>query len=372
MCHQGARVNLINTLIEWAVMSNMQSVLTDCPHRDRLGWLEENHLMLHPIMFGFDIPMLLERIGCDIREAQLDNGLVPDIAPEYVVFGGGVRESPQWGSASVIMPWYAYNWFGDRRILEDNYDAMQRYARYLESTATDQIAKPGLGDWYDYVPGQNPGGSKLTPTRLTATAIYYYDVTILEKVARRLGRASDADGYARQAEGGRSDVICAMTNRTDLPGYGAILEAGATSLTEAWDALPTSSLNHFVLGHIQEWFQQDLAGIQPDPAAPAFKAFIIRPQVVGGLSSVAGHYDSVDGRIESAWRVEDGKLTLRVGVPVNTTATVLLPTASAEDVTESNVPTADAEGVTFLKYEDGAPVYGVGSGAYAFRAPAAR
>jgi alpha-L-rhamnosidase len=63
------------------------------------------------------------------------------------------------------------------------------------------------------------------------------------------------------ADQGRSDAIYDMNNQSDRPGYGMQLKRGATSLTEAWDANPGSSQNHFMLGQIDEWFFHDLAGI---------------------------------------------------------------------------------------------------------------
>jgi len=105
--------NSIYELIKWSIKSNLASVATDCPHREKLGWLEQTHLMGNSIKFLFDIHNLYDKIINDMIEAQLENGLVPDIAPEYVPFNGGFRDSPEWGSACIILPWDMYEWYGD-------------------------------------------------------------------------------------------------------------------------------------------------------------------------------------------------------------------------------------------------------------------
>ena len=112
---------------------------------------------------------------------------------------------------------------------------------------------------------------------------------------------------------------------------------------------------------------RSLAGIQPDEAGPGFKQIIIKPAVVGDLTWVKCAYDSIHGRIASSWKREGAKLTLDITIPINTTATVHVPAVDAAGVTESNKPAAQADGVKFLKMENGAAIYAVGSGNYCFQ-----
>lgn len=190
--------NKIHHIINAAIKSNMQSVLTDCPHREKLGWLEQAYLMGPSVMYNYDIPLLLTKISIDMRESQLENGLVPDIAPEYVVFKGGFRDSPEWGSASVVVPWYIYKRYGDLKVLEDNYTLMKKYVDYLTGVSKNHILSYGLGDWCDF--GPKPyGPSQHTPIPLTATAIYYHDIDILRNAAKILGKLEDTDRYSKLA-----------------------------------------------------------------------------------------------------------------------------------------------------------------------------
>lgn len=188
----------IHELIDAAIRSNMQSVMTDCPHREKLGWLEETHLLGPSLMYNFDLSRLYAKIADDMRDSQLADGLVPDIAPEYVVFEKGFRDSPEWGSAAVLDPWLAYQFYGDREIVSQHYETMRRYVDYLSSRAENHIVGYGLGDWYDIGPGE-PGESKLTSRGVTATAIYYLDLQVLQKAGKLLGKSDDSQKYAALA-----------------------------------------------------------------------------------------------------------------------------------------------------------------------------
>jgi hypothetical protein len=174
--------NQIYTLIDWAIRSNMQSVITDCPHREKLGWLEQDYLMGASMHYNYDLYPLYKQIIKDMMDSQTPNGLIPDIAPEYVQFDGGFRDSPEWGSSGVILPWMLYQWYGDKEILKTAWPMMTRYVDYLSNLAKENILSHGLGDWYDLGP-KFPGVAQLTPKAVTATAIYYYDIKLLAQMA---------------------------------------------------------------------------------------------------------------------------------------------------------------------------------------------
>jgi hypothetical protein len=429
--------NRIHRLIDAAVRSNLQSVVTDCPHREKLGWLEVPYLMAPSIGYDYDLSAYFAKIVRDMRDSQTVEGLIPDTAPDYAVHADGFRDSPEWGSAMVMIPWWAYREYGDRRLLLESLPAMERYVDYLGNKAKDNIISYGLGDWYDIGPGR-PGVSKLTPLGVTATATYYQDLRVIEQACDRLGRQEEAERYAARAaavraafddsffdpkagqyatgsqtaqamplvtglcspeergrvlahlvddvmhrgnqqtagdigyhylvralmDGGRSDLLFAMTSRTDPPSYGAQLAKGATALTEAWDADPESSQNHCMLGHIEEWFYAGLAGVEAD-----FEHISIKPQAVGDLTWVKAWHDTVRGRVESNWKKDEAGFELTLRIPANTSATVYLPAPSAKHVTESGRPILQAEGVRFLRQEDSSLVLEVDSGQYAFYVP---
>ncbi len=214
----------IHNLILNAVNSNMVSVLTDCPHREKLGWLEQTHLFAGSLMANYDVSALYRKLSDDMADAQLPSGLVPAIAPEYVQFldqaghDTDFRDSPEWGSAVVLSPWAAYQSYGDPGPLRQHYESMQRYIAYLQSRATGNLLNYGLGDWYDIGPGP-PGYAKLTSKRLTATATLYEDLVAMTGIAHVLERSEDEARYTRQAEEVRdalnTSLFHADTNQYD-------------------------------------------------------------------------------------------------------------------------------------------------------------
>jgi len=427
--------NRIYAMIRWSELSDMMSVISDCPNRERLGWLEQDHLHGPSFHYQFDMDALFGKVMGDMADCQLEDGLIPTHVPEYPVYPPKWRDSIEWGSSGVLIPWQQYEWTGDVEVLRRNYPMMQGYVGHLTATANNGIAAKGLGDWM----GKNP--SPATPPELIATALYYEDVQAMAQTARLLGNSDDAASYEQLApqirtafnasffhsdtneygtgspfanavalelnlvepanreavldnliadvekrnfadtvgevglpyllralaQAGRSDVIFAINNQTDKPGYGYQLKMGATALCETWNAGNDNTQSQFMLGHIIEWFYHDLAGIQLDPQAPGFKHFIIHPNVVGDLTEVKASYNSVRGTIVSEWKIEGNALRLHVIIPPNTTATIDLPTESQQSVTESGKPIGQSNGISFLKFANSYASYQVGSGDYTFQ-----
>lgn len=429
----------INSLIKWAVKSNMQSVITDCPHREKLGWLEQTYLMGGGIHYNYDLRSLYKKLVYDMMDAQTQDGLVPDIAPEYVEFVGGFRDSPEWGSASVILPWLLYKWYGDVETMEKAWPMMTKYMDYLQSKADDHILSHGLGDWYDLGP-DFPGEAQLTPIALTATATYYRDIKLISKMAPVIGNEEDVERYEnwaediRQAfnkrffdqesmvystgsqtamsmplvtglveeqyrdqvfsnltdsirannkaltagdigfhylvkalqEGGGSQLVYKMNSRTDVPGYGYQLEKGATALTESWAALEVVSNNYLMLGHIMEWFYSGLGGIKQADSSIAYKHIVIEPHMIGDIEHTHTEYESSNGTIVSEWEVTGEERNLNVKIPVNSTATVIIPTDQVASISESGKSIRDHEDIEQIEGNEAGVEIRVGSGDYTF------
>ncbi len=389
--------NKTNTLIDWAIKSNTVSVFTDCPHREKLGWLEQTHLMGASVQYNYDIASLNRKVIKDMMNAQYTDGKIPEIAPEFTVFTPPFDESPEWGSAAIILPWYNYKWYGDKQSLIEAYPMMQRYISYLLTKDSSFILKHGLGDWFDIGPKKS-GFAQMTKIGVTGTATLYYDVTILIEIAKLMNNSADVQRYTLLAasikkafntaffdkqklqydsasqtanamalymglaepknkkavtdalvkdiqsrnnaltagdigyryvlraleDAGRSDIIFDMNSRDDVPGYGFQLKHGATALTESWQAYESVSNNHFMLGHLQEWFYAGLAGIKQTNNSVAYKNIEIRPQPVGDVTAAKVTFISPYGQIVSDWKIINGVFELTVTVPVNTMANVYL------------------------------------------------
>lgn len=189
------RIERLAGIIVRAIESNMQSVHTDCPTIEKLGWLETSHLMGPSIMYVKHAEELWLKIVRDMIEAQTEEGLIPDIAPEYSHFEGGFRDSIAWGSALLIVPDLLFATYGDRTAIEEAYPAMKAYMNYLRTKEVKGgLIGDGLGDW-----GVEPqsGGDYVENVE---TAFYYYDYRLMAKFAGMLGLSEEAARYTAEAE----------------------------------------------------------------------------------------------------------------------------------------------------------------------------
>ena len=195
--------NATHRLIEKAVRSNMQAVFTDCPHREKLGWLEQIHLNGPGLLFNYDLRSYTTKVMQDIADSQMPNGAIPSIAPKYVIFEGpgmdDFAESPEWASTFIIFPFMYKEVYDDDSLIKKYYHQMRSYVDYLTSRADNHIVSFGLGDWYDYGDFR-AGFSRNTPVPLVATAHYYMDLTYLIKAAHIVGNEFDVKYYSNLAQ----------------------------------------------------------------------------------------------------------------------------------------------------------------------------
>jgi hypothetical protein len=127
------------------------------------------------------------------------DGKIPEIAPEITSFTPPFDKTPEWGSASVILPLYQYLWYGDLQTLREAYGMMKGYVGYLERKSDNAILRHGLVDWLNLWP-QWPDVSQITRPGITATTTCYYDLTIMAKAAKVLGQSSDVLTCRKKAE----------------------------------------------------------------------------------------------------------------------------------------------------------------------------
>lgn len=214
--------NAAHRLIEKAVRSNMQSVFTDCPHREKLGWLEQVHLNGPGLLYNYDLTAYAPQIMQNMADAQHSNGAMPTTAPEYVIFEGpgmdAFAESPEWGGSLVIFPFMYYETYGDDSLIKKYYPNMRRYVDYLKTRADKGILSFGLGDWYDYGDFR-AGFSRNTPVPLVATAHYYMTVMYLVQAAKMVGNDFDIHYYTSLAQ----DIMVAFNKcflQKDTAQYG--------------------------------------------------------------------------------------------------------------------------------------------------------
>jgi hypothetical protein len=169
--------------------------------------------------------------------------------------------------------------------------------------------------------------------------------------------------YLTEHDGG--DLVFTYANQPTYPGYGNFLELGVNTWPEEWGKL--DSKIHGCYNSIGGWFLHGLGGVRPDPNAPGFQHFIVKPTIVGDLTWVKSDWRSLQGPIVSHWTRNGQSLTMEITIPANTSATVYVPSRNGTAVTESGKPIEKAEGVRVLSHGPNETVLEIGSGHYQFR-----
>ena len=423
-------LNQIQAICRRTFLSNLFSVQSDCPHRERFGYGGDMVATSEALMLNFGMENFYAKAATDFGDSARPDGMLTDTAPFVGIQYCGVG----WAMAHPLLLSQEYRYYGNRRLAEEQYVVARRWLLLVAHQFPDGLVTEGLQDHESLAPAS---------AALMITPLFYQSARTLAGLARTLGGAEDATEFERIAEksrlawqrkflnaatlrvgpgtqgsqafalyselvpaaeqgkvldvllgnirdewkghlstgiygtkfmldvlsrGGHADVAYSMVSQTNFPGWGWMLANGATTLWEHWAfSQNTYSHNHPMFGSVSQWFMNWLGGIQPDPAAIGFDRIIIRPQVVSDMQWVKSSYNSMPGRIISNWKRHGEKLTMEVTIPANTTATVYVPAKDAVGVTESGQPASNSKGVKFIRMENGAASYAVGSGTYQFQ-----
>ncbi len=187
-----AMINQLWSNILWGQRSNFVGVPTDCPQRDeRLGWTADAQVFWRTASYNMDLVQFSKKFAGDLRGTQVGTAMYGIFAPGTDApnpgFGAG------WSDAGVIIPWTAWVQSGDTRVIEQNWDAMEKYLSTIATGNPGYLWKTGygipFGDWL------SPEGPTLEP--LVATAYWAYDVTLMQQMAHALGKTADEARYAR-------------------------------------------------------------------------------------------------------------------------------------------------------------------------------
>jgi len=434
-------LNTIYQITKRALENNMQSVLTDCPDREKGPYTGDNVQDIETDLTLFDMQAYEGQLVANMRTSQRPTplssqspGLIANIAPEYhvvppLLFGTDFLDEPNWAGAVIVIPWELYQVYGDTTVMSQNYDAM---VKWLDYEAANKAANggniPGLGDW---------AAAQSTTPQAVIDYGYYRAASTMARIAQVLGKTSDAVRYsalatslgaeynakylhtdaagdawyannteasnavaldaglvpaqyhqavvgsliaAVQAYGdrigtgsvalgplfrtlraaGRDDLIYQMVTNPSAPSYAAIVNQGATTL---WENLTGSggSKDHQFLGDVAAWLVHDLAGIDQAPGSLEYRQLVIRPAIIGGLARAAGAYTTPAGTAVVSWtRGSDGRVTLDVTIPANSTAEIWVP-ASGQPVTAppgaTFSRTGSFDGIQYAVYDAGPGTY---------------
>lgn len=266
--------NRIDTMIRRAELGNMMSVISDSANRERLGWLEQDHLHGPSFHYEYDMSPLVSKVVGDMMDCQLDDGLIPTHVPEYPIMSPKWRDSIEWGTTGILMPWQQFEFTGDIAGLRNSYPMMWRYLDYLTSKATNGIAAPGLGDWNGLRANTN------TPNKLIATALYFENARVVAQSARLLGKTGEAAVYEKLAETIRAAFNTAFFH-PDTQEYGTGSQCANAMALDLGLAEPTNRAA--VLQHIVgDLAQQHYAMTIGEVGLP----YLLRALAAGGRSDV--------------------------------------------------------------------------------------
>jgi len=410
--------NRIQAMCEWTFLGNLFGVQSDCPHRERFGYGGDLVTTCDAFMLNYDMATFYAKATRDWHDSALPDGMLTDTAPSVGIQYCGVG----WAMAHPLLQVQLYRYYGDRRIIEEQYASSKRWLELVRRQNKEHIVRRGLHDHEALEKEKSPP---------MVTPLYCESARMLSRLARILGKDEEADAYRRLAEDvrkayveefvkpgtgvvasgiqgaqafalfldmlpkeerskalehlvrdvvekhqghlttgifgtkymldvlsreGRVDVAANIVNRRDFPGWGHMLERGATTLWEHWKfSDDTFSHSHPMFGSVSQWFFNWLGGIEPAADAVGFDRFVLQPQFVEGLDWVRCTHRSIRGPITCNWKRDGKHVNLELQVPVNASALLVLP-----------VPLADAEDAERIREQDGRVEYRLESGRYRF------
>jgi alpha-L-rhamnosidase len=443
-----ALINQLQHNIQWGQKGNFLDVPTDCPQRDeRLGWTGDAQAFSRTASFNMNVNSFFTKWLKDLEADQVD-GKVPYVIPN--ILGVGAVNSAGWADVATIVPWNMFLAYGDKQILEQQYNSMKAYVESIRKSSRDDLWNSGFhfGDWLFYRPDDdNDGKAAVTDKYLIAQCFYANSVQLLIKAAEVLDRKEDAASYSKLLQdvkaaflkeyvtpNGRlvsgtqtayvlalnfdmlpedlrqqaakrlvdniqsygyhlttgflgTPYICHVLSRygyTDIayrlllqktyPSWLYPVTMGATTIWERWDGIrPDStfenpgmnSFNHYAYGAIGDWMYRVAAGLDTyDGEGAGYRHSIIRPHIIADLPSVSASLDTYYGRLSNSFAIENGKLSMTVEIPANTTATVYVPAKDIATVYEGGkILTKEFEATGPV---DGYVILKAGSGKYQF------
>lgn len=435
------RFNRIQEMVQWTLLSNVFSVQSDCPAREKFQYGGDIVASSEMALYNYDMSTFYAKAVIDHRDGVRGDGWFPETAPYVGIAAANYVDSAGpigWGLAHPLLVAQLYQYYGDRRVVEDNFEAARTWVDLLEAASDNLIIDRCIGDHESLDP---------RPIALIATAQFHQAASMVADFAEILGRRDQVGRYRQLADRirdafverflavgtgqfgsatqaaqaaalyhglapedevanairrmvaavvddhgghvatgifgtkyllneltrtGNADVAYAMVNQSTYPGWGHMLENGATTLWETWaQSDNVYSQNHPMFGSVSEWFFKCLGGMVPARDAVGYNRFVLAPFVAPDLDWVDASYASVRGRITCSWRVQEGTVEVTVDVPVNTEAELHLPTSDVRSVQEGGQPIADVLSVHMMPSRNsGVAQFRLGSGRYVFTAAA--
>jgi len=195
------QVNRLQSNIQWGLRGNFVDVPTDCPQRDeRLGWTGDAQVFFRTATFNRDVQNFFRKWLKDVAADQKPDGQVTDVVPHIEGLTGAGHVG--WADVATIIPWQHYMAYGDKRILENQYESMKAWVDCMAAQSVDYLWNVGwhYGDWLFYsVDNDVAGDSAVTYRPLIQQCFFANSADIVSKAAATLGKTADAEKYAELA-----------------------------------------------------------------------------------------------------------------------------------------------------------------------------
>lgn len=196
-----SKINRLFSNTLWSQRANFIDIPTDCPQRDeRMGWTGDAEVFCKTAAYNYNVKKFFDKWLADVRAEQYEDGMICDVVPNFWKMRRG---SAAWGDVITVVPWQMYLTYGDKKVLEDNFDAMRRWVDYMTNDTADRYLwtcgddeKRLWGKHYgDWLAQDAPYGSYIGATNVdfVASAFYAHSVELLVKAGKVLGR--DMSGY---------------------------------------------------------------------------------------------------------------------------------------------------------------------------------
>ncbi|MEH6405791.1 MAG: family 78 glycoside hydrolase catalytic domain [Leeuwenhoekiella sp.] len=301
-------INKIWEATNASYLSNLFGYPTDCPQREKNGWTGDAHINTETGLYNFDAITIYEKWMADHRDEQQPNGVLPSIIPTWG-WGYDWGNGPDWTSTIAIIPWELYQFYGDDKALQANYDNIKKYVDHITSISHENgLTDWGLGDW---VPVKS-----VTPKEYTSSIYYFVDATILAKTAQHLDKQSDYKTYSALAQNIKKAINAKYLN-TETAIYG---EGFQTELSAAlyWDVVPED---------LREKVAENLANRVISDGKHIDVGLLGTKTILGALSSngyadLAYEVASQETYPSWGWWIKNGATTLYENWDINATADI--------------------------------------------------
>ena len=417
--------NRIQTMCQWTFLSNLFGVQSDCPHRERFGYGGDLVTTSDAFMLNYDMANFYAKAARDWHDSALPNGMLTDTAPsvgiQYCGIGWAMAHPHlqtqlyrYYADRRIIEEQYATSKRWLELVRDQNKDHVVRQGLHDHEALEQEKSPPMITPLYCesarmlsrlarilgkeeeadrygrlaedirkvYIANFLAAGTGVVASGIQSVQAFALFLDMLPTDERAAALARLVQDITNKHNGhlttgifgtrymldvlsrrGHAKVVNDMVNLRSSPGWGHMLEQGATTLWEHWKFSDnTFSHNHPMFGSVSQWFYNWLGGIEPDVNAVGFDNFTFQPQFLDGLDWVRCTHRSIRGPITCDWTRQDNRVAMDLHVPVSTSAALILPGTGV--LTEKGRLATDSKGVEEISAQDGRTRYRLESGQY--------